>query len=366
MASRLMTATAIRHLLLLEWESNIGIGTDWVPCTRPLLPLRCRPALRRRLLQHAYHTDSPQWGVVQHAHHILLSHDPRLSHEQRHELTQHVEAAGCHHVGYVPDHTLLVVGSPEGTQAAAAHSHVVGSLLLEPADKLAPEWQQVTAAIAAALNSSGNASDVPARRQQRVAAVLATLPVRRERGAGGEPLVPVQVVFPSLLLPLKHAGPAGGQGQAQPEEQQARRHRQQEEQRQRVQRVLRQQAAYDAGAAAVADWAAPLAQQFGARISRGAAHLALVLAPPEKLPALLEWLAERPAVQWVAPAPRMLLHNKKGSAISQGGVAASSSSNGNMDPSIHPVWAAGITGANQTVGCGDTGIGALGLGQAVG
>ena len=39
-----------------------------------------------------------------------------------------------------------------------------------------------------------------------------------------------------------------------------------------------------------------------------------------------------------------------------GGRGGDSSSNNNLDPTVHPVWAAGIQGQNQVVGQGDSGL----------
>eukprot|EP00887_Chlorella_sp_A99_P001740 scaffold19.g1740.t1 len=307
---------------------------------------------RRALLQDAHHTHSAEWGLLRGAHQFLLTHAPHLSHAQRHELTQHIEGSGCRVLGYVPDHSLLVVGSREAAAAAAAHAHVLGVGAHEPADKLAPDWAGILAALAEALASSGNSSAAPAQQQeqrrqqqQRLDSALASLPVQVQRDAFGAPLVAVEVVFPALVVPQEHAE-HGEQEHWQLHEQQ----------QQRMQRAMREHAECDAGAAAAADWANPLRLQFGASIAHGARHLATVLVPPAHLGDVLDWLSQRPAVHWVAPAPRLRLRNKQAAAISQSGKPLAASSASSADPTLHPVWAAGITGANQTIGVGDSGV----------
>ena len=72
---------------------------------------------------------------------------------------------------------------------------------------------------------------------------------------------------------------------------------------------------------------------------------------------VLEWLTARPAVQWVTPLPKFRLRNRQASSIIQSskGVPASAG-NVNVDPTYHPLWAAGITGKNQVLGLGDSGL----------
>lgn len=80
-----------------------------------------------------------------------------------------------------------------------------------------------------------------------------------------------------------------------------------------------QQQSEDAGAAAEADWGPLLGRLFGARVRRGGASSALVLAPAQQLPAVLDWLAQRPAVQWVAPAAVARTANWQAAAVVQVG-----------------------------------------------
>lgn len=70
-------------------------------------------------------------------------------------------------------------------------------------------------------------------------------------------------------------------------------------------------------------------------------------------------MAEQPAVHWLAPRAALQLHNWQGSAIVQSGNAAPDAPVAlAQDRGSHPIWAAGLTGAGQIVGAGDSGIGA--------
>ncbi len=74
---------------------------------------------------------------------------------------------------------------------------------------------------------------------------------------------------------------------------------------------------------------------------------------------VLQWLAEQPAVHWVAPRAAVKLHNWQGTAIVQSASAAPFPPLLlTQDRGTHPVWAAGLTGAGQIIGGGDSGIGA--------
>ena len=74
----------------------------------------------------------------------------------------------------------------------------------------------------------------------------------------------------------------------------------------------------------------------------------------------LQWLAEQPAVHWLAPGAPLSLRNWQGTAISQSASAAPDAPVALLaDHGSHPIWAAGLTGQGQIVGAGDSGIGAL-------
>lgn len=298
-----------------------------------------------------HQSQHPSWGPLRRgAAQFLLTHRADLTHEQRHALVEHIESVGCHIAGYLPDHTLLVVGDDSAAAAAATHEQVVGSALHEPVDKLAPEWRGVLAALAAlALDSSGSDGRRSSTEQQQhwwTDLVVTALEQGLEqldivRDAAGQALVGARVAFPLLLPPREHARP----------------HELQRQQA-RVKRLAEAHAAYDAGAAAAAEWGVLLQRHYGATVTRTAQHLATVRVPPLQLPALLDWLTAHPLVHWVEPVMQLHFNNKNASAIMQSGQAAPvGAANTNLNPSVRPIWAAGITGANQIIGLGDTGLG---------
>ena len=152
---------------------------------------------------------------------------------------------------------------------------------------------------------------------------------------------------------------------------------------------------HDPAAAAAADWAAPLAalardprgcgpprvlplQAAGAHANAPALSPAApkwefsVAACPQDLAAVLAWLSRHPAVHYVHPRGRAELQsNAIATAIMQGGdmapllaspppiagaAAAAGTSSAAAATGEHPAWAAGLTGAGQVVGIGDSGI----------
>ncbi len=63
-------------------------------------------------------------------------------------------------------------------------------------------------------------------------------------------------------------------------------------------------------------------------------------------------------MHWLAPRAALRLHNWQGTAIVQSGNAAPDAPVAlAADRGTHPVWAAGLTGAGQVIGAGDSGIG---------
>lgn len=112
--------------------------------------------------------------------------------------------------------------------------------------------------------------------------------------------------------------------------------------------------------AAVADWRAALERAFHGAVSIAphGHHQVTVTTPVAHLASALSWLSDQPSVHWVSPRWKLTQHNFEASAIIQSGQSA-----GNKaldDAGIRPMWAAGITGRNQVVGMGDSGIGVLG------
>lgn len=314
--------------------------------------------IRRRLLHHDCHTDHPSWGILRGARQALVSHPHGLDHTQRHQLLDHIESSGARVMGYLPENTWAVVGSPESLSAAANHSLVMWSGYHEPAHKIAPEWQELIGQIEAAMPSRTSTStggftikitgagvvNATVEAQALAASVLAELPVQVRHLPGQWPQIGIRVQFPSAHnpqpLPSYHPEAAAHSL--------------------RIRRVLKEQESYTAGTAAVSDWAPLLKSSFGNTIEvlNAGPNSVVVFAPPSQVQDVIEWLAERPAVRWVSPLPRIYLKNRQASVIIQSARPALTSGRGSngLDPSLHPIWAAGIQGQNQVVGQGDSGL----------
>ena len=265
---------------------------------------------------------------------------------------------------------MVAVGPTEALAGAANHSLVVWSGQFEAAYKIAPEWHSLLDQIEAAGgggrdddSSSGDSSNSSSSiinntnnatvAQTLAAAMLGVLPVRVQHRPGEWPQVGIRITFPDAHQP-----------QPLPKE-----HPQAAQHALRRERIEAEQQGCTAGAAALADWTPLLQRAFGGgtdiEVHPAGPSSAVVFAPPWKVHAVLEWLAERPAVRWVSPLPRITLKNRESSVIMQsaqpapplvGGRGGDSSSNNNLDPTVHPVWAAGIQGQNQVVGQGDSGL----------
>ena len=278
-------------------------------CSRNL----CRQEQRRRLQQAAapaaaphHHTTSEGWGALLQAEQFLVTHRPGLKHAEQEALVQHLEGAGCHLAHFLPDATLLVVGPASAAEAVRQHPHVLWVEQHDEQDKLAPEWQRILQQLKALAEQQrqppASAANASLAAGMATAALRDALPVATQWDApSGQLLVGVSVAFPGLVAPHPRAAAAAAAT--------ARRAR----------RVALQRQQQDAGSAAVADWAPLLQAQFGARIRRAGPDAALVLAPAPRLPAVLEWLAQRPAAHWVSPAPKLRPANKRASSIAQVG-----------------------------------------------
>lgn len=178
---------------------------------------------------------------------------------------------------------------PPGTCAQALH---------EENDRLAPEWQPILEQLQQQRyyrsQLTANATSAAVR------AVLSQLTVAAQWDATSQQLlIGAAVSFPSLAVPAASRGLAA------------------EADAPRTRRVMLQRQAQDAGAAAAADWAPQLASLFGARLQRTSPETALVLTPAQQLERVLQWLAQRPAVHWVDPAPKLRLNNAQASSITQ-------------------------------------------------
>jgi subtilisin family serine protease len=266
-------------------------------------------------------------------------------------------------MGYFPENTLVAVGPPEALAAAVNHSLVAWSGHYEAAYKIAPEWHGLLDHIEAAAAGGDSSSDGSTRNsnstevaQMLAAAILDQLPLRVQHRPGEWPQVGIRVTFPDAHAP-----------QPLPKE-----HPQAADHTIRSFRIAAEQEGRSAGTAALADWTPLLQRAFGGgtdiEVHPAGASSAVVFAPPWKVHAVLEWLAERPAVRWISPLPRITLKNRQATVIAQSarpapvvgrGDSFDSGSGGggdNLDPTVHPVWAAGIQGQNQVIGQGDSGL----------
>lgn len=82
--------------------------------------------------------------------------------------------------------------------------------------------------------------------------------------------------------------------------------------------------------------------------------------PSLDLQPLVNWLANHPAVHWIELAASVKLNNWQGTAIIQSATAAPAAPAAlSEDQGTHPLWAAGLTGAGQIIGSGDSGLGAF-------
>ena len=298
-------------------------------------------------------------------------------------------------MGYLPDNTWVVVGGGEALAQAATHPLVLWSGLPKPEYKIAPEWNSVllpriheisnilrlkgggggaqqgstrtsrkdiargtvsyntTTITPATIKGTDSSTENGSVYDEVAATLLAHLPVRVQ----GDKIA-IRVTFPAAHDPQPQVeGHPDYQAHAE-----------------RIRRVLREQQGCHAGAAAAQEWQ-PLLNEFVRSSSSGGGggsgsssasievhssgrSSAVVLSPPQHVDQVLEWLSHRPAVRWIAPLPRTVLRNRQASTITQSNLPLLPKNTGdsNLDPSLHPVWAAGIQGQNQVIGQGDSGL----------
>ena len=117
---------------------------------------------------------------------------------------------------------------------------------------------------------------------------------------------------------------------------------------------------YDPAAAALKDWQACLAEVCGDSaggipVLRESRIQLLAKIPTDCLSEALQWLSAQRPVHWLAPRADVKTSNYQGITILQTGRAAPSD-RGNLI-GLRPLWAAGLNGTGQIIGCGDSGIG---------
>ena len=298
---------------------------------------------RRLLLADDCMTEHSSWGHLSDAQQMLLSYRANLNDSERLELSMHLHDTNVHVAGYLPDHTLVVVGSKLDLTAAANHSSVVYATYHEPDWKIAPEWEPVLTKIeetvetvrsAASHMGGANATAVMAA---MLSASLARLPVHvfHDDEFVREPRVGIRVTFPSTVGPSPHAV-------SHPRSSLSR-------------SFFERQSNSHAGQAACEDWGPALKKVFGDRIEvhSSGSSAAVVVCPLDCLRDVIDWLVVRPAVHWVEPVARKMTMAHEASAVMQSSLPAT---NDALDPATRPFWAAGITGKGQVVGIGDSGL----------
>ncbi|BDA49389.1 probable c5a peptidase at N-terminal half [Coccomyxa sp. Obi] len=283
---------------------------------------------RRELLERkAVATSDDRWGVLRGADQFLISMQGPLQQDTLQNVKQTLESHGGWLSSYIPDSTVLGIGP---STCAEAVRHVPGVLWVgdyEPGYKLTGDWEP--------LLEKAATGDLHSMLQQH--AEQAPMANESFRGTlapdlveGGRYRAVIHAHFPMV----RNATTArlSGNG-AVP--------------------------SFAPAEAAATDWAAAADRRFGAAVAlrpEGRTVLA-VSAEPHVLQEVLEWLAEQPAVHWLAPRAALRLHNWQGTAIVQSGNAAPDAPLAlAADRGTHPVWAAGLTGAGQVIGAGDSGV----------
>lgn len=309
------------------------------------------------------------WGVMHNKEQLLVTLVPGLTSEQERAARGVLEAAGGYVAGYLPQHTLLVMGDDAVAAAAERleHVHWVGEY--HPDSKLDPDWHIVLEFIAQwGAQVLQQMATVP----QQLPPALGAAQARVLRGIAQEAAAAARWLAgsgrPTTLASnssssTRSNGSGGGTAAAagmQPG----------------FGVVVSFPAAYEAaprkagdskdavsgmhlakpGEAAAADWADALHDTFGGEVTLVAEgpHQVTVRAPAALLSSVLLWLVEQPSVHWVAPKYAFRLHNYDAATIIQSAQPGAGSDFD--DPDKHPIWAAGLKGQNQVVGCGDSGM----------
>lgn len=240
---------------------------------------------------------------------------------------------------YLPEDSVLVVGRQKALQQITAFGNILGVGEFLPEHKVAPEWITVLEGLSAGGVGMAGLTDWTFEARSN-----GTWPgrshllgaVQTDQGQDGSVRFLVEVSFPSAMFNNKSRSP-----------------RQFEPRRMRGQEKGRD----DPAGAAVRDWPHLLAEACGSShrrlsLSADGTHQLVAWVPAEHLRQALAWLSTQPAVHWVAPRAQARLSNYFETSILQGAAARGPAADG------HPLWAAGLDGRGQIIGCGDSGIGA--------
>ena len=267
---------------------------------------------------------------------------PGVGHEEKLNLFHHLSECNVHISGYLPDHTLIVIGSEESLIAASNHSAVVWAGYHEPEWKLDPAWENILSSVERMLETV----DSPMDRQERnntlsnismINAVLHTLPVQIFDGSKDNsiPRLGIKIVFPWASGPSPYA---------------------QDHPRSLLAHAGKDsQARSDPPTAAAEDWQPILRRSFAEEVDIVASSpsTAIVIVPLQHLRSIIGWLINRPSVHWVEPVSKKRLKGQQASSVIQSGLPANDNA---LDPGTRPFWASGITGTGQVVGTGDSGL----------
>ncbi|KAK9815878.1 hypothetical protein WJX72_011193 [[Myrmecia] bisecta] len=241
-------------------------------------------------------TADQRWGALANAEQLLITLQSHASDEVMLAAVAALEENGAWVSHYIPDHTILAIGSDAAAAALRQVEGVVWVGEFAPEFKLAPEWQPLLARMEQdSLHSflqqrhwpqNGTVGDL-----QPFLGALAADPV------GSELRIIIEATFPI--------------------------------------------------------------QRFGSgvRAWRENKRQLAVSVSTELLGEALSWLSHQPAVHWLAPRMQSRLHNWVASGIvqnSQDPPAAPVTFA--QDGGSHPIWAAGLTGSGQVVGGGDSGV----------
>ncbi|BDA48884.1 probable serine protease/ABC transporter B family protein tagD [Coccomyxa sp. Obi] len=285
-------------------------------------------AKRRGLLEsRAEVTSDERWGVLRGPEQFLISMRGPL-HE---ETLQRVKLVVNSHDGwlssYIPDSTMLGIGS---SNCAEAVRHVPGVVWVgeyKPEYKLSGDWKLLLEEA-----SAGKLHETLRQHHEQLNAGKRSFrgALAPELAHGGGLRVVIHVHFPTVRN--NTAARLSGSGAV---------------------------AGYASAEAAAADWGTAAKRHFGAAVAlrpEGGSILA-VSAEPNVLQEVLVWLTKQPAVNWLVPRAAVRQANWQGSAIVQSGNAAADAPMALAhDNGAHPIWAAGLTGAGQIIGGGDSGI----------
>lgn len=246
-------------------------------------------------------------------------------------LLDHLEGHGCRIISYLGDGSVLLTGPGSNLERALDHSHVTWVAEYAPELKIAPEWSDVLTRLDARTSDSSNSS-----------MVSTSLPLDTLLSERGELLFGVRAVFPGTHRPRPH-DPI---------------HERFHPQNERIRRHDEEAARRDSGSAAVKDWARAIEREFSvAHLEQNGRDAAKLYVLREDIPKAIQWLAERHAVHWVEPVPRMLAMNRQASSITQScQPVPNTNAATNTMPKYHPFWSAGITGKGMVIGIGDSGL----------